>query len=48
MGDSGGPLVVNNQLVGAVSWGIPCARGFPDMYGRIDFVRSWIANTAGT
>lgn len=46
MGDSGGPLVVNNQLAGAVSWGIPCARGFPDMYARIDVLRTWILNTA--
>lgn len=48
MGDSGGPLVVNNQLAGAVSWGIPCARGFPDMYTRISSYNSWIAQNVNT
>ncbi|XP_032671107.1 serine protease 53-like [Odontomachus brunneus] len=30
MGDSGGPLISNDQFVGVVSWGIPCAVGQPD------------------
>lgn len=42
MGDSGGPLVANEELVGLVSWGIPCARGRPDVFVRVDNVRSWI------
>lgn len=46
-GDSGGPLFVNknsnNILVGAVSWGIGCARaGLPGVYARVSSVRSWI------
>ena len=42
MGDSGGPLVVNGRLIGAVSWGIPCAKGSPDVFARlsehVDFI----------
>jgi hypothetical protein len=26
-GDSGSPLTANNQVIGVVSWNIPCARG---------------------
>jgi trypsin len=27
-GDSGGPLTTNGQVIGTVSWNIPCARGW--------------------
>lgn len=47
MGDSGGPLVVNGRLAGVVSWGIPCAIGLPDVFGRIDFVHQWITEVTG-
>lgn len=45
-GDSGGPLVANNQLIGTVSWGIPCARGYPDAFARVSSHRSWIISNA--
>ena len=48
-GDSGGPLVCNVdgrwQLMGAVSWGIGCAReGFYGVYADILHLKSWITN----
>ncbi|XP_049888035.1 chymotrypsin-2-like [Pectinophora gossypiella] len=41
-GDSGGPLVENSKVVGIVSWGMPCARGYPDVYTRVYSFKSWI------
>ncbi|KAJ6225201.1 hypothetical protein RDWZM_003746 [Blomia tropicalis] len=41
-GDSGGPLVVNGTQVGIVSWGIPCARGRPDVFTSVVSYREWI------
>lgn len=46
-GDGGGPLVANGQLIGAVSWGIPCALGSPDVYSRISSYRSWMMSVTG-
>ncbi|XP_023953001.2 chymotrypsin-2-like [Bicyclus anynana] len=45
-GDSGSPLVRSdrNQQIGIVSWGIPCARGAPDMFVRVSAYRTWIQN----
>ncbi|XP_055711464.1 chymotrypsin-2-like [Phlebotomus papatasi] len=40
--DSGGPLALGNTAIGIVSWGIPCARGFPDGYDRVSSHRTWI------
>jgi hypothetical protein len=40
--DSGGPLVANNQLIGVVSFGIPCATGFPSGFARVSFYYDWI------
>ncbi|XP_028170065.1 chymotrypsin-2-like [Ostrinia furnacalis] len=41
-GDSGGPLVENGKVVGIVSWGMPCARGYPDVYTRVHSFKDWI------
>ncbi|XP_014369518.2 chymotrypsin-2 [Papilio machaon] len=42
-GDSGGPLVSDGEVVGIVSWGMPCARGYPDVYTRVYSFKNWIA-----
>ncbi|CAG4995466.1 unnamed protein product [Parnassius apollo] len=34
-GDSGGPLVREGRQVGVVSWGLPCAKGKPDVYTKV-------------
>ncbi|CAG9583007.1 unnamed protein product [Danaus chrysippus] len=43
-GDSGSALVDlrNNKQIGIVSWGLPCARGAPDMFARVSAYQSWI------
>lgn len=42
-GDSGGPLIsTDGILVGIVSWGVPCAKGFPDGFTRISSFMPWI------
>lgn len=46
MGDSGGPLVSGGTVIGAVSWGIPCGAGFPDVYARVSSHRTWILNNS--
>lgn len=48
--DIGGPLAnFNNkskiELVGIVSFGIPCAKGYPDAYTRVSFYVDWINAT---
>uniref|UniRef100_A0AAG5DTW9 Peptidase S1 domain-containing protein n=1 Tax=Anopheles atroparvus TaxID=41427 RepID=A0AAG5DTW9_ANOAO len=47
MGDSGGPLVNDGELVGLVSWGIPCAAGYPDVYVRVSAFRAWVSALTG-
>ncbi|XP_058463466.1 chymotrypsin-1-like [Malaya genurostris] len=42
LGDAGGPLVSGEELVGVISWGIPCGLGMPDVYARISNHRAWI------
>ncbi|XP_053620218.1 chymotrypsin-1-like isoform X1 [Plodia interpunctella] len=44
-GDSGGPLVREGRQVGIVSWGIPCARGKPDVYTKVEAYMRWIEKT---
>ncbi|KAL6265053.1 hypothetical protein P5V15_005144 [Pogonomyrmex californicus] len=41
-GDSGGPLVANGTQIGIVSFGTPCALGYPDVYTRVSKFISWI------
>lgn len=45
-GDSGGPLVASGVLVGLVSWGRPCAIGYPDVFTRVSSYVSWIQQNA--
>ncbi|CAH0403461.1 unnamed protein product [Chilo suppressalis] len=39
-GDSGGPLVREGRQVGVVSWGVPCAKGKPDVYTKMGINRA--------
>ncbi|MBB4680657.1 S1 family serine peptidase [Crossiella cryophila] len=47
-GDSGGPLEVGGRLAGIVSWVLPCALGYPDVFARVSdpeilsFIRSYL------
>lgn len=41
-GDSGGPLVSDGRQIGIVSWGMPCAVGFPDVFTRVSSYADWI------
>ncbi|KPJ15683.1 Chymotrypsin-2 [Papilio machaon] len=43
-GDSGSALVIESSSlqIGIVSWGLPCARGAPDMFVRVSAYRDWI------
>ncbi|KAF2905790.1 hypothetical protein ILUMI_00385 [Ignelater luminosus] len=45
-GDSGSPLVCGGLQHGVVSWGIPCARGSPDIFTSIAAFRVWIRSIA--
>ncbi|CAG9792553.1 unnamed protein product [Diatraea saccharalis] len=44
-GDSGGPLVREGRQVGVVSWGVPCAKGKPDVYTKVEAFMRWIEKT---
>ncbi|XP_071629732.1 chymotrypsin-1-like isoform X1 [Temnothorax longispinosus] len=41
-GDQGSPLVANGVQIGIVSFGNPCALGYPDVYTRVSSFVSWI------
>ena len=45
MGDSGSALVANRQIVGLMSWGVPCAKNLPDVFTRVSMYRDWIVET---
>lgn len=49
-GDSGGPLQCQLEdgkwyLIGIVSYGKPCAQGFPDVYARVSRLVDWVHQT---
>lgn len=41
-GDSGGPLVLGGAQAGIVSWGYPCAKGYPDVFTRVSSYVDWV------
>ncbi|XP_024884292.1 chymotrypsin-2-like [Temnothorax curvispinosus] len=41
-GDSGGALTYGDKLVGIVSFGVPCAEGYPDVFTRVYYYRDWV------
>ncbi|KAL0124391.1 hypothetical protein PUN28_006312 [Cardiocondyla obscurior] len=41
-GDSGGPLVAEGVQIGIVSFGVPCARGAPDVFTKVSAFTDWI------
>ncbi|XP_053952819.1 chymotrypsin-2-like [Anastrepha ludens] len=44
--DSGGPLVdANQQQVGIVNGGEPCALGYPDTFASVAYFHDWIIDT---
>lgn len=45
--DSGGPLVLYGQLIGLLSWGVPCSRGKPDVFERVSEYVDWIEQMTG-
>ncbi|KAK0087998.1 hypothetical protein PV325_008052 [Microctonus aethiopoides] len=47
-GDSGGPLTSDGLLIGLVSFGRPCAKGYPDVYTRVSSYLEWIHTTIQT
>lgn len=40
--DSGGPLVADGELLGIVSFGTPCGKGYPDVFTLVPFYLEWI------
>lgn len=43
-GDEGGALMFGNQLIGVLSWQVPCAIGYPDVYERVADKIPWIVS----
>jgi len=44
-GDSGGPLTADGMQIGIVSFGRPCAKGYPDVFTRVWTFLEWINET---
>ncbi|XP_070167530.1 chymotrypsin-1-like [Polyergus mexicanus] len=40
-GDSGGPLIADGVQIGIVSFGVPCARGYSDVFTRVSAFTKW-------
>ena len=48
-GDSGGPLVdEKGLLIGIVSWGNGCARGYPGVFTKVSYFLDWINQSMST
>ncbi|XP_015113983.1 chymotrypsin-2-like [Diachasma alloeum] len=47
-GDSGGPLTSDGVLVGLVSFGYPCAFGYPDVFTRVWTFMDWVKENMET
>ncbi|KAM0733577.1 Chymotrypsin-1 [Formica fusca] len=41
-GDSGGALVADGVQIGVVSFGVPCARGYSDVFTRVSAFTEWL------
>lgn len=41
-GDTGGPLVINEVQHGISIWGVPCGKGYPDVFTSVSYYRTWI------
>ena len=49
-GDAGAPLSIKEadgtfRVIGSASWGIGCARGYPEGYNRVGEMTAWITET---
>ncbi|CAD6241386.1 GSCOCT00002712001.2-RA-CDS [Cotesia congregata] len=45
LGDSGGPVVNSEgELVGIISWGMPCAIDYPDVHTNVSYFIDWITD----
>jgi trypsin len=45
-GDEGGALIAGGNLIGVLSWQVPCGTGVPDVYEQVAAYRLWIMSVA--